>query len=46
MYLWGYQVLKSIGDTLVTACDEIIYVMKSAATKMAKLYLLPNWYFW
>ena len=35
MYLWGYQVLKSIGDTLVIVCDEIIYVMHIASTKKA-----------
>ena len=33
MYLLGYQVLKSIGDTLVIVCDEIIYVMYIASTK-------------
>ena len=34
MYFWDDKNSKSIGDTLVARCDEIIFVMDIVSTKM------------
>ena len=41
MYLWDDKNSKSIGDTLVTRCDEIIFVMDIVSTKMT-ITKVPN----
>ena len=41
MYLWDDKNSKSIGDTFVTRCDEIIFVMDIASTKMT-ITKVPN----